>query len=202
MRAEPAKTDGPRLGLTASFTPRFSTKPVADFMDGVLGNDATCVSGFAFDAGLAWGNPRGSFLRVAFNYKAIADGSFVRRSCEECDAFEIVTAGSLGAVRQYGIQGEIVYRLPVGKSRKVQPMVSLHGGVGTWSGQATSAIFRPTSATSDIVPAGKMFNTPAYGGVGIGVVGGNERWTIGATAVGIEVPTGLYGGRIQLTRWF
>ncbi len=190
--------NGARFGITTSVTPRFSTSPVNGLVSGMLNKDAVCVDGYALDAGLAWGRPRGSFLRVGFSYRSISDGSMTRLACPECNAQEIVMA--YGTVRQYGLVGEAILRLPIGRAWPVQPMVSAHGGFGGWSGKTTSTVIRGTTATGLEAEPGHLLGINVFGGVGVGLVGGNDHWTVTGAGV-IESPTGL-GGRFTLTRWF
>lgn len=192
-----------RFGVTGGVTPHFATNPVNGLVSGAAGKDAVCITGYGFDAGVAFGNPDGSFMRAGFGYKAVADGSSTRTACPSCNAQEVLAAGSLGAVRQYAFYGEGVWRMPIGQNWPVQPMIELHGGVGTWSGQVLATLYKTGGGTtSSAVPASKLLGTSAYGGGGVGLVGGNKKWTVAVTLAGIEIPTGMYGARVSLTRWF
>ena len=161
-----------------------------------------CVEGRSFDFGVAYGKPQSSFWRFTFAGEIFSDGSTTRWTCVNCNQdVKLVTQG-MGA---WGAQVERVVRIEVKKSWSIQPMISLHAGVGRVNGSATQYVGpiggSPTSHSE--VPAKEVFGSDwlAIAGAGVGFVGDlGRQMTYTVVLAGFDYP-GVYYGKLQLTYW-
>ncbi len=190
-----------RFGLTASATPKFDTAPISSLVDRIVGNKSSCVKGSAFDAGVAWGDPNRSFLRLTFMYANVADGSSTSVDCSECSVRTTYLAGPLGPVKEYGVRAEFVVPFRT-SSWPVHPMLTFFGGASLWSGQVTETAYYPKVVVGGSAEAKKLFGSYFFGGAGAGIVRTfRGRWTLGLMAVGLDIPHGLEYGVVQFTAW-
>jgi len=187
-------------GPTASaMVGNFSSVPVNGIVSRLADRDVCDIQGRAFDVGVAFGKPKSSFWRLTFAGKLVEDRSSTRYLCENCGT-EVTTVAK--GMRVWGVRGERVFRIT---DWPVQPMVTVHGGVGRVTGRAyryQGPMGRPPTSVEE-VGARELFGSDWFPlvGAGVGVMGDLGRHlTWGVTAVGVEYP-GIYYGQVSLTYW-
>ncbi len=199
----PAKTPM-QWGLTGGFN-AFSSTPVNGFIERFV-DQTVCVEGKTFGAGIALGGEKKSIWRLSFVATTLDENSLTYFVCPDCRK-DVRTVADKGA-RMWGARVERIQRIPVLKGSPIQPMVSASLGFGTVGGQDVLQTVTPTGGAPILarrVGVSELFGSTSmlYGGVGAGVlIDVGHRATLDITAVGIDIPTGRYFGKVGLTYWF